>query len=114
MSEYINFSDLRYVWLINLGILLTRYFLFAGLAFLFIWKIFKNKLIHLRIQENFPSSQKIRNEIFYSISTLMIFAFEGVFVFYLNSNGYTQIYKNFSQYGMMYFVFFSFSFDFNS
>lgn len=74
--------------------------------FLFFWVLFKNKLKHRRIQKIQRSTKQIlKHEIRYSISTLLVFATIDVALYAAQSNGYTQIYNNISDYGWTYFAF---------
>lgn len=82
-----------------------RYILFAGIAYFvfYIWK--KRAFFDKKIQSKFPNREMILSEIKNSTWSLFIFALFGVGVALLNKNGYTQIYTDFYQYSIAYFVF---------
>lgn len=84
------------------GIILVRYFLVAGgLYFLLKWKSesWKNK----KIEDKEPSPKVIRQEIFWSIITSLIFAVSGAWLVEQWRGGRTLIYNDISQYGWFYF-----------
>lgn len=88
---------------------LTNAFIYGAIVvpfFLLFWVFLKNNLKHRRIQEKQRSTNQIlQHEIKCSIATLLVFAFVDVALYVAQTNGYTQIYSNVSDYGWSYFVF---------
>ncbi len=84
---------------------LLRYLIPTSLAFLTFWVIGRNHWRHLFIQASFPKNTQLLKEFAYSMSTVVIFSIIG-FGLYLSINaGFTQVYKNISDYGVFYLVF---------
>ena len=88
---------------------LTNTLIYAAVTvpfFLTFWVLFKNKLKNRRIQETQRSTTEIlKHEIKYSISTLIIFTLIDVGLYKAQINGFTKIYENVNDYGWVYFVF---------
>lgn len=82
-----------------------RYFVTAGLFFLIFWVFLKKKLRHRLIQKEFPKAKRLWFEFGYSISTVIIFSFNGLGIYTAIQLGWTQIYLDFYEYGWIYFVF---------
>lgn len=82
----------------------TRYFLFAGLAFLIMYVLAKNKTGLKKIQSKFPRRKDYIREIGFSVISIFILA---LVPFLLISNPairpYTTWYKNIDQHGWWYF-----------
>jgi Delta7-sterol 5-desaturase len=80
-----------------------KYLLFAGLVYLlfYVWK--RRAWIHLRIQQQFPTSKKIWTEIKWSILSRLIFATVGLATAYCTIQGYTKQYFNNTERGWLYF-----------
>ena len=74
----------------------------AGAAFLalYVWK--GNPLRRRKIQPGFAPSHEIRREVFYSLLTALIFAFNGVFIYVSMAQGWTLIYTHVADYGWLY------------
>jgi lathosterol oxidase len=92
-------------WLIILivfGFALSRYFLLAGLAWLFCYYPGLKHLKCFKIQSRFPQSRQLRHELIYSLSTICIFSAVGLVVYYLFINGYTTLYINRNQHSWPY------------
>ena len=99
-------SELPFIsrFILIYGVMLLRYFIFAGLGFFifYVWK--KRRFIHKRIQKNFPKNKDYWREIGYSLLTILIFTLVGIGVFWLKRHGYTQIYSEISEYGWGWFA----------
>ncbi len=93
------------VFLVITMVNLVRYVIVAGMSFLIFWILLKNKLRFRRIQKRDPKISDYKREIFYSLSTILIFGLVGVFVYILRIHGYTKIYSDINQYGIIYFWF---------
>ncbi|MFV8373936.1 sterol desaturase family protein [Flavobacterium sp. LB1P62] len=94
----------EYSWMAGAIILIFRYFLIAGIAYFvfYIWK--KNKLSHLKIQDKFPTSNQLKNEIFFSFLTLLIYSGTSGIVLYWYQKGITKIYLDIADYGIFYLI----------
>ncbi|GBF51014.1 C-5 sterol desaturase [Leptospira ryugenii] len=93
------------IFLMGTTVVTLRYFLFAGIAYGVFWKKLRERISHRIIQAKLPEFQKIRTEIKFSLSTMVIFGLVGVGIFWAKSAGYTKIYKNISDFGWPYFLF---------
>jgi sterol desaturase/sphingolipid hydroxylase (fatty acid hydroxylase superfamily) len=82
-----------------------RYFLFAGIAFLIGYLLFRRWLSYKKIQQRFPKSKDYIREIAYSVVTMLFFAF---FPLLLIKNPaiepYTTHYTKIEEYGWVYFL----------
>ncbi len=92
------FETYRNVWVVDF----LRYFITASAAYLVFWGLLKNKLTHRIIQKKFPTSRKMWHEFKYSLSTVFIFALIGTGIVTAQQTGYTQIYTDISEYGVLY------------
>ncbi|TND08227.1 MAG: sterol desaturase [Bacteroidetes bacterium] len=83
---------------------LLRYLLIAGGAYLvfYIWQ--QKRFASIRIQPKFPEKNMIRMEILYSLSTFAIFSCSGLFIFWLEGEGLTQLYFDIKEYGVTWLV----------
>jgi sterol desaturase/sphingolipid hydroxylase (fatty acid hydroxylase superfamily) len=90
--------------IITLLIVPMRFLIIASIFYFIFYKIMKNKWIHLKIQTAFPTNTQLISEILYSVSTMLIFSFMVILVLYLNQIGYTKIYFNIGDYGIIYFI----------
>ena len=83
--------------------LAIRYTLFAGVAWLLGYVIFKRRWFHRKIIAKFPKNREIWREIGYSAISVVIFAMVSTFTIYAWHEGWTQIYRKVSKYGMWWF-----------
>jgi len=88
----------------------ARYFIIAGIFYLLFYYIKRKDWFHLKIQKKFPPLSIIRTEIFYSFTTMIIFALVALLIFKLHWNGYALIYLDINKYGIPYFIFSTFLF----
>src|SRR6478609_8959534 len=86
------------VWLIG-----GRYFMFATIAFVLFYVIWRNRFLYKKIQTRFPKNTDYLREIFYSILTICIFSFGAVILFTNPVAAYTTRYTNITQYGWGYY-----------
>jgi lathosterol oxidase len=103
-----NFDEIRpflIVFLVGTTVVTLRYILFAGVAYYAFWKKWKDKFAHRIIQGKLADISKIKHEIFYSLTTMVIFGLVGVGIYTAKINGYTHIYKDISERGWAYFAF---------
>lgn len=91
-------------WFAGAFIIFLRYFIIAGIAYFvfYIWK--KKKLSHLKIQDNIPTPNQIKKEIFYSFLTLLIYSGTSGIVLYWYRIGITKIYFDINEYGILYLI----------
>ncbi len=85
-------------------VLVARYGVMSGLAYVVFFKWKPRFFAHRRIQEKPPAKKRMRAEFFYSISSLAIFGMSGIAIGFLNYLGYTQMYFEIAEYGWGYFV----------
>ena len=82
----------------------TRYFFFAGLAFLVFYVILRKKNYFKKIQERFPRSRDYFREMGYSVLTILLFAIVPLLLIKDPAiSKYTTYYTDISQYGKVYF-----------
>jgi len=81
---------------------LLRYALFAGVAFLFFYILFKDNWLPRKIQQKFPDTSHLWSEIKHSTVSAAVFALIGLLLHVLRTQGWTQIYMDFSSYSWGY------------
>lgn len=83
----------------------VRYFILAGIAFLLCYLLFRNRLAAKKIQVRFPASKDYLREIFFSFSSMCIFALIVSFVVFNPAiRPHTTIYKDIAEYGWAYYA----------
>jgi lathosterol oxidase len=92
-------------WLGLSTFIFLRYAVIAGIATALFYGIFKKKKFHLKIQQKYPKMSKVWEEVKHSSSTALIFGFLTLGVNWMTQQGWTQIYTDFSEYGVLYAVF---------
>jgi sterol desaturase/sphingolipid hydroxylase (fatty acid hydroxylase superfamily) len=90
-------------WYGLLIIILVRYFLIAGLAYLIWYKLKRNKLAYKKIQLKFPANKDYRREIGYSLLTIVIFTAVPAAMLFTPLRQFTQYYKDVHEYSMLWF-----------
>ncbi|TGL56570.1 fatty acid hydroxylase family protein [Leptospira ognonensis] len=103
-----NFEQIRpylIVFIITTFVVTLRYLLFAGSAYIVFWKKWRDKFSHRIIQGKLADIAKIKTEIFYSLTTMIIFGMVGTGIFAAKKAGWTQIYDKLSDYSIAYFLF---------
>ncbi|TDU71352.1 sterol desaturase/sphingolipid hydroxylase (fatty acid hydroxylase superfamily) [Prosthecobacter fusiformis] len=80
-----------------------RYLLFAGIAWLLGYVLFKRQWFHRKIVAKFPKSSEVWREIGYSALSMLIFGLVGAATFYAYRQGWTQMYGKVGKYGMVWF-----------
>jgi len=93
------------VFTAHLGWHLFFYFTTAGAAYLVFHVLGRQWLAARRIQPQAPARTAIRRDIFYSVSSAIIFALVGVVSVQLIMHGWTKIYLRIDRYGWTYFWF---------
>ncbi len=101
----ISIQELILRYFRTLSILSLRYLVFAGTLFLifYVWK--KRDFFKLKIQQKYPDNKHILREMGYSFLSIAIFSLVGTTMFILRKHGYTQMYLNFSDHSIGYFIF---------
>lgn len=93
-------------WIFTYGMLLGRYLLFAGIAYL-IYYVFKRRdWLFMKIQQKFPERKQILTEIKYSLLTFAVFASVGIIIKLLVKNDIleTQVYRKFAEHSVGYYI----------
>jgi sterol desaturase/sphingolipid hydroxylase (fatty acid hydroxylase superfamily) len=80
-----------------------RYLLFAGVAWLLCYVIFRRRWLHRKIIARFPAGSEIRRELKYSILSLLIFGLVGAATVVAGRLGWTQLYWRIDQHGWTWF-----------
>ena len=83
----------------------ARYIIIAGIFFLLFYKYKPHKWTYIKIQDKNPTNNQVIREIFYSLTTMVIFTLVAILIFELNRYGYSYIYNNINKYGISYFIF---------
>lgn len=80
-----------------------RYFLFAGIAWILGYLLFRRRWSHRKIIPRHPLNADVRREIAYSVLTLLIFGAVGAATVLARKAGYTQMYFRIGNYGWPWF-----------
>lgn len=89
-------------WISGALLFILRYFIIAGIAYFTCYRWKNRKLAHLKIQQKFPETKQLRNEIFFSILTLQIYSAAVGIVLFWYKKGITKIYLDVNDYGVFY------------
>jgi sterol desaturase/sphingolipid hydroxylase (fatty acid hydroxylase superfamily) len=92
------------IWAINFALMLARYLVFAGGAFVVFYLIGRARFAHRRIQPKLPKRADYLREVGYSLSTFCIFGFVALGVVHARNNGQTLIYDRIADYGWGWFA----------
>lgn len=76
-----------------------RYVLFAGLAWLFAYVVFRRRWFHRKVVQRLPKSADIRREIGYSALSLLIFGLVGAATIAISRLGWTRMYWRIDEHG---------------
>lgn len=95
-----SFLEHTYGSTVELGL---RYLLFAGVAWLLGYWIFKSRWSHRKIISKFPGSPEVWREIGYSALSMVIFGMVGAGTVYAHRQGWTQLYGKMGKFGMVWF-----------
>ncbi len=101
----LSLQELLFRYIRTVSLLSLRYIVFAGTLFLifYVWK--KRHFFKVKIQQKYPDNKHIFREMGYSFLSIAVFALVGTTMFILRKNGYTQMYLNFSDHSVGYFIF---------
>ncbi len=90
---------LKSIWLIG-----ARYFMFAAIAFLVFYVIWRNRFFYRKIQGRFPKNSDYLREMFYSFLTICIFSLVSLILFsHPKVAPHTTRYLDIHQYGWAYY-----------
>ena len=93
------------LWLLLFAALTLRYIIIAGLPYLWLFIICKDKYRNDKLQKEMPDKRQIFEEVKLSLITLCIYS-SGIWLFiYWLQNNYTRNYADIDDYGWFYFVF---------
>jgi lathosterol oxidase len=85
-------------------VVLGRYIIVAGFAYLIFYVLLKNKFIHKKVQQAFPEKSIVIYELINSIMTMLIFSVITVYVLFIHGSS-TLIYSDIDKYGWFYYYF---------
>lgn len=91
-------------WLREAGGTVKDYFKFATLAFVIFYIVLKKPMWFRKVQQKMPKISDYGRDIFYSMISVTIFATIALFTYYFLGD-YTNVYKDISEYGWVYYVF---------
>jgi sterol desaturase/sphingolipid hydroxylase (fatty acid hydroxylase superfamily) len=69
-----------------------------------VWKIFKQRLAPYKLDSRPLDVSQIRREIGWSLSTIIVFSIVAVNILWLRKSGYTKMYENVNDHGVLYLV----------
>ncbi len=93
------------LWMYGTLLLIARYLLLAGLAYLICYRLWKKRMNKWKIRKKFPGGTEIRTAIRLSIQTFILYG-GGIWLFlYWTGHGMTRSYETIENYGTPYFVF---------
>ncbi|WP_290838540.1 sterol desaturase family protein [Flavobacterium sp.] len=81
-----------------------RYLVMAGLAFVIFYVLFRERFRRIKIQRLFPKSRDYYRELKFSMLTMLIFTAYAVVIFRSPVSGFTQLYEDISEFGIVYFL----------
>ncbi len=86
-----------------LGVFLTAYFILAGGSYAYLYLLKSHPLSHKKIQLAKPSRKEVLHELFWSVLALAVWSVMAVVLVFLVKNGFTFLYFDISQHGLVYF-----------
>jgi sterol desaturase/sphingolipid hydroxylase (fatty acid hydroxylase superfamily) len=84
---------------------LARYLLFAGSLFLLVTVLLRGHFRNRKIQRARAELSQIRQEVLFSIATVVIFSLNGLFIHSMTIAGQFEIYDEIERYGWVYWAF---------
>ncbi len=97
MNEFLQ------VWLKIFQNIIFRYAFISGSAYLVFYVLLKNRFLSRKIQYRFPTWDKMKMDILYSLQTIIIFAGMATIVFRVLYE-HTNMYSNISDHGLIYYI----------
>jgi Delta7-sterol 5-desaturase len=92
-------------WVILFLVVFLRYAVFAGIAYAIFYGWQRSNWWRIKIQQKYPKTIEIQQEIFHSMTTAAIFASMSLGVYFLRQMGFGSLYFNVSDYGWGYYFF---------
>lgn len=89
-------------WFFSSVIIFIRYALFAGSTFWFFYKLRHKQWRVFKIQPKSPNRRIVASEIQHSALTALIFALVGLGIYGMKLAGWTNIYTDVQEYGLLY------------
>ncbi len=89
-------------WMGLSTIMFVRYAIIAGIFFSLFYYAFATKKYHRKIQQKYPKSKKIWEEVKHSFWTALIFGFLALVITWMTDWGWTKVYTDFSSFGWAY------------
>ncbi|HMQ49505.1 MAG TPA: sterol desaturase family protein [Saprospiraceae bacterium] len=89
-------------WLLGGIFIFFRYAVFAGPAFLFFYLLRQKQWRLFKIQQKRPNKQIVLSEITHSVLTALIFALAGIGIYGMSQAGWTEIYTDIQEFGVLY------------
>lgn len=96
-------------WLATSTMIFLRYAILAALVFFIVYKWKRREWFVRKIQQKFPKTAQVKQEIVYSLFTSLIFGGMALVIFFLRKMGYGQLYFEVAEHGWAY-LGFSFAF----
>lgn len=93
-------KNINLEYIAPLAITLIRYFVVAGIAFAFFYKLFPNKFAKNKIQTRIAKGKDFIREIRHSMQTTVILSIVGLLILKTPLKNYTQIYDNVSDFSL--------------
>ena len=81
----------------------VRYFVFAGIAWLLGYVIFKRHWRKRKIIQRYPDGADVRREMSWSVLTVIIYGIVGVATFWASKHGWTKLYYKMNAHGQLWF-----------
>ena len=91
-------------WTTGAFVIISRYLIIAGLAFVIFYLLFKKTLWFRKIQKKLPKRKDYKRDVIYSFISVSIFATISLIVLYFLIP-YTNVYFEFNTYGIPYYIF---------
>jgi sterol desaturase/sphingolipid hydroxylase (fatty acid hydroxylase superfamily) len=82
----------------------VRYLLFAGIAWILAYGLFRQRWLHRKIISRLPTSADFRRELGYSMLTVLIYGLVGAATIWMAKQGWTQMYGRIPKFGWGWFV----------
>lgn len=101
--HYLSLFDTE-AWLRVLSRIGGRYFVFASIAFLVFYVIFRRQLLFLRIQQVFPKPVHYYRDIFYSVVSIIIFATTAYTTIIVLKPFNNVFYGTIQEFGIVYYI----------
>ena len=92
-------------WVAIFLMIFMRYAIIASVAYFILYKWKRTNWFSVKIQQKFPKSEEVQQEIMHSLTTAAIFASMSFGVYFLRKMGFGSLYFEISEYGWAYYAF---------